>query len=387
MAGSGLTADSRPRSAKADCQAPGRPASRATHRRAPGEACDAASRPGTRRPYPRPVAPSGDPVLALDLGASRIRAAVVAADGRILARRASRTPGADGPAAVIGACIASLRSVRDGVDPAVARALAGVGLSAPGPVDPRAGTLVEPPNIGPGFRDVPFAAPIAAALGLPAALERDTHVAALAELTFGAARGCHDFLYLTVSTGFGGAIVVGGRLYGGPDGVAGELGHLVIDIDGPPCACGGRGHIEALCSGSGIARLATEAARAGRSPDLAARLAARAPGPLEGRDVADAADAGDPEAVAILARARRAFAAAIVGLVNAFAPERIVVGGGLAAAQGERLLGPAREAVRETAFRIPGKRVAIVPAALGDDVGLVGAVALLALGDVPARAD
>jgi glucokinase len=254
-----------------------------------------------------------------------------------------------------------------------------VGLSAPGPVDPRSGRLVEPPNIGPGFRDVPFAGPIAAALGLPAVLERDTHVAALAELAFGAARGVQDFLYLTVSTGFGGAIVIGGRLYGGPDGVAGELGHLPVELDGPPCACGGRGHIESVCSGSGIARLATEAALAGRSPALSDLLAARAPGPLEGRDVAAAADAGDATAVAILERARGAFAALAVGLVNVFAPERIVVGGSLAEGQGERLLGPAREAVRSTAFRIPRDRVQLVPAALGDDVGLVGAVPLLAL--------
>jgi glucokinase len=280
-----------------------------------------------------------------------------------------------------------MRRVRDGVEPEVRAAIAGVGLAAPGPVDPRAGTLVEPPNMGPGFRDVPFAAPIGAALGLPAALERDTHVAALAELTFGAARGCRDFLYVTVSTGFGGAIVIGGSLYGGPDGVAGELGHWTVDLDGPACACGGRGHIEALCSGSGIARLATNAALAGRSPALAARLAARAPAGLEGRDVGAAAEGGDPEAMAIMDRARQAFAAFTVGLVDVFAPERIVVGGGLAAAEGERLLGPARKAVREIAFRIPGARVEIVPAALGDDVGLVGAVPLLALRRTVARVD
>ena len=304
---------------------------------------------------------------------------MVAADGRILTRREGTTPGAAGPEAVIEACIEFLRGVRDDVDSATASHLTGVGLSAPGPVDPRAGTLVEPPNIGPGFRDVPFAAPIGAALGLPVALERDTHVAALAELTFGAARGCADFLYITVSTGFGGAIVTGGRLYGGPDGVAGELGHLVVDLDGPPCACGGRGHIEAICSGSGIVRLATEAARAGRSTALIDRLSERAPRALEARDVAEVADAGDPEAAAIMERARGAFAALAVGLVNTFAPERIVVGGGLAEGQGERLLGPAREAVRTTAFRIPRERVQIVPAALGDDVGLIGAVPLLAL--------
>ncbi|TAK01191.1 MAG: ROK family protein, partial [Chloroflexota bacterium] len=286
-----------------------------------------------RTTYPRPVTSSNapravsGPVLALDLGASRIRAAVVSGEGVVLVRREGRTPGAAGPDAVVGACIERLRAVRDEAGTDVAGRITGIGLAAPGPVDPRAGTLVEPPNLGPGFRDVPFAAPIAAALGLPAVLERDTHVAALAELEFGAARGYRDVLYLTVSTGFGGAIVIGGRLYGGPDGVAGELGHLPVELEGPPCGCGGRGHIEAICSGSGLARLATEAAAQGRSPALAARLAARAPDPLEGRDVVDAADGGDPVAVELVERARRAFAAYLVGLVDVFAPERIVVGG------------------------------------------------------------
>ena len=333
--------------------------------------------------------PASPPVLALDLGASRIRAAVVAADGRISPGATAGRPAPTAPPRCVDACIAHLRAVRDDAD-------AGGhprGRSRASACRRPARSIRAPARSS----SHPTSAPASATCrsrrrsgrpsGCPAALERDTHVAALAELAFGAARGCRDFLYLTVSTGFGGAIVVGGRLYGGPDGVAGELGHLPVDLDGPPCGCGGRGHIEAICSGSGIARLATEAALAGRSGPLAARLAARAPGPLEGRDVADAADAGDPEAGAILERARRAFAAYLVGLVNAFAPERIVVGGSLAAGQGERLLGPARDAVERTAFRIPRERVEIVPAALGDDVGLVGAVPLLALREAAARAD
>ncbi|MEO7664960.1 MAG: ROK family protein, partial [Candidatus Limnocylindrales bacterium] len=185
----------------------------------------------------------GSPVLALDLGATRLRAAVVAADGSILSRSEVRTPGAEGPDAVIAAAADMLRAVRDMDRAASALPIRGIGLSAPGPVDPRRGTLVEPPNLGPGFRDVAFAGPIGKALGLPARLERDTNVAALAEQRFGAARGARDFLYLTVSSGFGGAIVIGGRLHGGPDGVAGELGHMVVDLDGPLCACGARGHI------------------------------------------------------------------------------------------------------------------------------------------------
>jgi glucokinase len=318
------------------------------------------------------------PVLALDLGASRIRVAAVAPDGRLLARADGRTPGAAGPAAVVDACIEHLRGIVDQLDPATRAALAGIGISAPGPVDPRTGTLVEPPNIGPGFVDVPFAAPISHALGLPARLERDTNVAALAEQAYGVARDMDDFLYITVSTGIGGAIVAGGELYGGADGVAGEMGHVPVETKDIVCLCGTPGHLEGVSSGSGIARQAAAAAASGRAPGLAALVERLAPASLEARHVAEAEEAGDRDAAAIMERARGAFGDALIGLVNVFNPELIVVGGGLAQGQGDRLLEPARRAVAEGAFRIPGERVRIVPAALGDDVGLVGAQPLLA---------
>ena len=318
-------------------------------------------------------------VLALDLGGTRIRAAVVSADGRILSRAERRTPGADGPDAVIRACVVELRKAADAVEPEIRRSIAGLGLASPGPLDPRSGVLVEPPNFGPGFVDIAFRDPIAAAIGLPAELERDTNVAALAEMAFGAARGRRDFLYLTISTGVGGSIVIDGRMYGGPDGVAGELGHIPVALHGPVCGCGGVGHVEAFASGTGIARIAAEAVAAGHAPALAARAAEVAPQLLEARDVAEVADRGDPVAAEIIETARRAVAQLLVGLVNTFNPESIVIGGAIAQAQGERLLGPAREAVAAMAFRIPRSRVRIVPAELGDDVGLLGAVPLFAL--------
>jgi glucokinase len=329
------------------------------------------------------------PVLALDLGASRVRAACVASQGRLLSRFDAATPRELGPAAVIDAAIGLLESARDAVAAADSDAIRGVGIAAPGPLDPVSGRLIEPPNLGPAFRDTDLAGPIGAALGLPVRLERDTHVAALAEWEFGAASGCTDFLYVTVSTGIGGAIVSGSRLVGGPDGLAGELGHLVVDLDGPPCGCGGRGHLEAISSGVAIARAASEAIAAGDAPGLAAQQAAgggRAGAPISARDVAEAEEAGDVAAARIMARARSAWAAASVSLVDVFTPQRIVVGGSIARNQGERWLDPARELVARTAFRLPRERVTIVPAALGDDVGLVGAVPLLrgAGGSAPA---
>ena len=317
-----------------------------------------------------------NPVLALDLGASRIRAAAVAADGRIVTRQDARTPLEAGPHGVVASAVGMLRRVRDEAPPAVRAALAGVGIAAPGPLDPARGVLIEPPNMGGAFRGANLVGPIGARLGLPAALERDTHVAALAEWSYGAARGLTDFLYLTVSTGIGGAIVSGGRLVGGPDGVAGELGHLLVDLNGPRCGCGAVGHLEAISSGIAIARAASKAAAGGAAPGLASLAASRGRG-LDARDIAEAETDGDPDAAAIMQQARWAFAESCVSLADVFNPERIVVGGSIARNQGERWLGPARERVAAAAFSIPRRRVEIVGAALGDDVGLIGAVPLL----------
>jgi glucokinase len=319
------------------------------------------------------------PILALDMGASRIRVGVVTPDGRILARADGRTPGSMGATAIVDACRDHLGAARGQVDEATRAALVGIAVSAPGPVDARTGTLVDPPNIGPDIRDVPVAAPLADALGLPAVMDRDTNVAALGELTYGAAKGTRDFLYLTVSTGLGGAIVAGGELFGGADGFAGEIGHLPVALDWPPCGCGGAGHLEATSSGSGIVRQALLAVDEGRAPGLKTLVDHVGRGTVEARHVAQAEEAGDPDAAVIMDLARRSFAAGLVGLVNTFNPELIVVGGSIAVAQGDRLLEPARRAVETTAFRVPAARVKIVPAALGDDVGLLGGQPLFAL--------
>lgn len=315
-------------------------------------------------------------VLALDMGASRLRVAVVAPDGTVSGRLDGPTPVEAGPAGVLSTTIEMLRSARDTAPPGSADAIVGVGISAPGPLDPFAGALIDPPNLGPAFRDMPLAAPIAEALGLPVVLDRDTHVAALGELEFGAARGYRNFLYLTVSTGIGGAIVADGQLVTGRDGVAGELGHMMVQIDGPPCGCGARGHLEAVSSGSGIARAAAAAIAAGRAVSLADRQRAT-DRRLDGREVAAAEEDGDPAATEIMQTARRAFAEACVSLVDIFNPEVIVVGGSLARNQGDRWLDPARERIAAVAFRIHRRDVQLIPAALGDDVGLIGAIPLL----------
>lgn len=322
----------------------------------------------------------GGPVLALDLGGTQIRAAAVAGDGSLLARDARHTPVDEGPEAIVLACRDALQASRTALrehQPDLESALVGISISSPGPIDPWRGVIVEPPNLGPDFRDVPIAERLEAALGLPAYLDRDTQVAALGEGVFGAARGISDYLYVTVSSGVGGAIVSEGRLFSGPDGTAGELGHAPVDFHGPPCGCGGVGHLESFASGVALARAARTAVQSGESPELADVARRIGLENLDARHVAEAEEAGSATARRIMEEARRAFAAACVGWVDVFDPDLIVVGGSIARGQGERLLGPARETVAREAFRTPARRVRIVPAELGDDVGLIGGLVLV----------
>ena len=309
-------------------------------------------------------APSVDAVLALDLGASRVRAGVVDGTGRVVARAEARTPVEAGPQGVVATAVGMLRRVRDEAPTGRSRGDRrrrdrGAGTARSGRGEPR--RAAEPAPVVPRRRS---GRPDRRCAGPPAVLERDTHVAALAEWSFGAARDLTDFLYLTVSTGIGGAIVAGGRLIGGPDGVAGELGHVLVEIDGPPCGCGARGHLEAIASGVAIARAATDAVAAGRARGLASFAAARGRG-LDARDVAEAEADGDTTAAEIMERARRAFAEACVSLVDVFNPQRIVVGGSIARNQGDRWLGPrasesrrSRSRSRERAWRSSARRLA-----------------------------
>ncbi len=340
--------------------------------------------------FPRDETPestlSPRPVLALDLGGTHIRAAVVLPDGARLARNATVTPIADGPAAIVDACLTALRTARSAVPSDIAERLAGIGISSPGPVDPFTGTVVEPPNLGPDFHHIPLARDVEAALGLPTFLDRDTNVAALGESTFGAGRDCDDFIYLTVSTGIGGGIVSDGRLLHGPDGLAGELGHVPVMLDGPRCGCGGVGHLEAVASGTALARDARAAVDGGDRGTLAARASVIGTAALAALDVAAGEDAGDPACIALMTRARRAIAVACVGFVNTFNPHRIIIGGAIADGQGDRLLGPVRETIAAETFEGVARYVEILAPLLGADVSLAGAYPLVHVRLDPANA-
>jgi glucokinase len=280
---------------------------------------------------------------------------------------------------VVRHCLALLEAVRAEHLATGATAPLALGIAAPGPLDPWTGRLLEPPNLRGSWWGFALGPALGRAFGLPWALGKDTNVNILGERDFGAGEGSGDLVYLTISTGVGGAVLSGGRPIVGPTGTAGELGHMTIDLDGPRCGCGGIGHLEALASGIGIASAARAALERGDDAPELRRIAAHiAPAPILAEHVADAAAAGDPVATVILERARRAVALAVVSIVNVFGPDAVILGGGITLAWGERLLAPAREAVASQAFRLLGRRVRVVPAALGDDVGLIGTVPLVA---------
>ncbi|MDR7537326.1 MAG: ROK family protein [Armatimonadota bacterium] len=303
--------------------------------------------------------------LGVDLGGTKILAAVVDETGRVGATARAATPQAGPPAVVEAIAATADRALAAaGVSRAAVRA---AGVGAPGPADPATGVVFAPPNLQ-GWRDVPLAALVRERLGMPVAVENDANAAALGEHWVGAGRGVDDLLYITVGTGVGGGLILRGQLYTGVSGTAGEIGHMVLVPGGPRCACGRLGCLEAVASGSAIVREARAALAAGRPSMLAGASA------LDAREVARAAAEGDPLAREVFARAAGYLGLAAANLVNLLNPAMLIIGGGVARA-GELLLGPVRRIVQAEAFERPAAAVQIVPAALGLHAGAVGAAA------------
>lgn len=279
---------------------------------------------------------------------------------RIVSRDERDTPrtGADD---IVAAVVASAR--RAIIDAKVtSRDVVAIGCSSPGPLDHMRGVVLETPNLV-GFRDIALAERLAAGIGARVFVDRDTCMAAIAEGMVGAATGARDYVYVTVSTGIGGGVVSGGRMLRGATNTAGEIGHWPVafqldptrpaDADVARCGCGSFGCVEAFAAGSKIAE---------------------AYGVRDAAAVYRAAETGDGRAKAIVTRSERALANLAVGLVNVMNPEVIVVGGSVAEHQPDQVLEPMRRAIAERAFRAPAAAVRLVPAALGSDVGMYGAV-------------
>ncbi|MDT0400979.1 MULTISPECIES: ROK family protein [Streptomyces] len=300
-----------------------------------------------------------DLVAALDIGGTKIAGALVDCQGRILVRAQRPTPARENGETVMRAVEAVLGELT--ASPLWQRAGA-LGIGSAGPVDASAGT-VSPVNV-PGWRDYPLVARVRDATGgLPVELIGDGVAITAAEHWQGAARGHDNALCMVVSTGVGGGLVLGGRLHPGPTGNSGHIGHISVDLDGDLCPCGSRGCVERIASGPNIARRALDN---GWSPGPDGDTSAAA--------VAAAARAGHPVAVASFERAARALAAGIAATATLVEIDIAVIGGGVGKA-GEVLFAPLRKALTEYATLSFVQRLAVTPAQMGTDAGLVGAAA------------
>lgn len=285
-------------------------------------------------------------VLAVDLGGTKLRAAVVAADGRIIDHISRPTPAREGAAAVVEAIACAVEQVAH-----LAPVSAPLGLCAPGPLDAEAGIALHTPTIE-GFRNFPLRQALADRLGRAVMIDNDGHAAAIGEWHFGAASGQQNFLYLTFSTGIGGAAVVDGHLIRGQRGLAGHFGHMRVGSSDEKCACGAVGCWEAVSSGTALQRRA----RKGGYADLEA--------------VFQANRLGDPNARAFLEDAAKDMIQGIVSLTHAFSPDVIVLGGGVMSEF--TTFQPMLAAQFAQECLPPFRQTQLVRAELGDQAGVVG---------------
>ncbi len=304
-------------------------------------------------------------VIGVDLGGTKLLAGVVGPDLAVHHRIRRQAFGLD-QATLMATIVAAVEEARAATDEEVDA----VGFGIPVTLDRRTGTAAYSTHLP--LSGVPFAAVMSERLGLPVVVDNDANCAVLAEARFGAGGGASDVVMLTLGTGIGGGLVLGGRLQRGSIGAGGELGHMVVDMDGPPCQgnCPNRGCLEVMASGSALVREA--ALRVARRPDTALGHALEEGRELTGPFVTELAHDGDPVARDALEVVGRALGVGLSSLVNMLNPEVIVVGGGVIAA-GEMLLGPARAEMERRAL-VPARDVVrVVPAAFGEQAGMIGA--------------
>jgi glucokinase len=307
----------------------------------------------------------GEHAIGLDVGGTKTAAARVAPDGSILARAVLPTPADD--------MAATLRTILEAARAVLSPDVRSVGIAAAGLVEWPTGVLRFAPNLA--WRDAPLVEHLRDALELPVLADNDNTAAAWGEFRFGAGRDYRHMVLVGVGTGIGGGIVADGALFRGAHGFAAEIGHIIVEPDGPLCGCGNRGCWEQMAAGRAIDRMGREEAR-GHEGSVLRRLAGGDPDAVTGGLVTEAAREGDEAARRILAEAGRRLGEGIAGLVNVLDPQVVVVGGGAIVA-GDLLLEPARAAfigsVEGPEYR---PRVPLIAAELGNDAGAVGAAAL-----------
>jgi glucokinase len=309
---------------------------------------------------------SAGEIIGVDLGGTKMLLGVLGSGSEVLweSCEASTGQGEDELVELLVREIGEARSARSGI--------AAVGLGIPATIDHDRGVAVSAVNLP--LENVPIRDLVAERTDLPVFVDNDANVAALAEHLYGAARGADNAVMLTIGTGIGGGLILGGEIYRGTTGAGAELGHMPIEIDGPACQgnCPGHGCLETLASGTAIGREGREAAE--REPGSALGKMQAEGRQIDGKAVTEAALAGDPTARAVFDLVGFRLGIALTGLANVFEPAVIVIGGGVIAA-GDLLLEPARRELRARALP-PMNGTPVVAAELGEDAGMIGAAAM-----------
>jgi glucokinase len=309
---------------------------------------------------------SGGEIIGVDLGGTKMLLGVVDPDSKVLweSREASTGQTEEELIELLVREVEEARTARPDVE--------AVGLGIPATVDHERGVAISAVNLP--LTDVPLRDLVSERAGLPVFVDNDATVAALAEHLYGAAKGARNAVMLTVGTGIGGGLIVGGEVYRGSTGAGAELGHTVIDLDGPDCQgnCPGRGCVETLASGTAIGREGRAAAE--REPDSVLAQMEADGHEIDGKAVTEAALGGDAAARGVFELVGTRLGVALASFANIFEPETIVIGGGVIAA-GDLLLGPARRELEARALP-PMSRTPVVAAELGPDAGMIGAAAM-----------
>jgi len=310
--------------------------------------------------------------VGMDIGGTKLAAAVGTDGGKLVGEASTRTPSRARPQEVLESLLelANLALRKAGI---IWKEVKGAGISFGGPVDFRRGLTIACHHL-PGWSKVPLAKVMKNRLRLPTVMDNDANAAALGEARFGAGQGAEDLFYITVSSGIGGGLILGRKVYRGASSLAGEIGHTIFRPEGPRCTCGKNGCLEAFASGWSILRQAKEALARGREQSM---LRAVPEKELDARAVAEAAGKGDALAKAVIAEAADALGQGVAAIVNILNLPLVVVGGGVTKA-GEVFFFPLREAVKKYAMPEAGEIASVVAAKLGDHAPLLGAIALAA---------
>ena len=319
------------------------------------------------------MAANDDYVVGVDMGGTKILAAVIDAKGEIVQQAKRATKPKKGPEEVIERITRCIREAIDSAElnPSQIRA---IGIGSPGPLDPETGVIIFAPNLG--WSNVPLKAKLEANLSIPTFVDNDVNVGTLGEYAFGAGRGVKNLVGIFVGTGIGGGIILDGKLFHGVNKTAGEVGHMIVEVKGPRCGCGNFGCLEAVASRTAITRdLQKAILKKGKKSKLT-ELNGGNLDLIRSKAIARAVKQGDKPTIKVVQRAAKYLGISVASIVHFLNPEMVVLGGGVVEAMGDSLLDPIRHAAAEYALPTTMDGVQIVAATLGDNAGVIGASVL-----------